>query len=304
MRESSSRRNRGGKYLTRRRRPGKYLAPRGSRRPAARSTPRAAAPRTENRKRLHTFSSAAALILTAACVVPYVYIIGRSFLGTEGLTLEYYYVVFLSQSQYLVRFWRSLALSLVIAAAQVLISTLAGYSFAKYDFPGKNGIFFAMMVLMIMPLQVTLVPNYLVLDDLGLLNTVYSLALPAFFIPLGTFIMTQSFQSVPNEIIEAARLDGCGTLGIIRRIAAPMNKSGLVCTMLLSFLDSWNMVEQPMVYLDSFDQYPISVGLASVPSEDPTIQLVACVLVALPPLFLFSYYNRELVEGIALGGEK
>lgn len=116
--------------------------------------------------------------------------------------------------------------------------------------------------------------------------------------------MTQSFRAVPNSYIEAARLDGCGTLGTLLRIAAPLSKSGLVCTMLLSFLDGWNMVEQPMVYLEDFSLYPISVGLASVPPSSPTIQLVACVLVALPPLFLFAFYNRELVEGITLGGEK
>ena len=103
---------------------------------------------------------------------------------------------------------------------------------------------------------------------------------------------------------EAARLDGCGTIGIICRISAPMNRAGMVCTLLLSFLDGWNMVEQPMVYLENFGRYPISVALASVPPEDPTVQLVCCILTVLPPLFLFTYFNRELVEGIALGGEK
>ena len=142
------------------------------------------------------------------------------------------------------------------------------------------------------------------LEKMELLDTYYALALPAIFVPLGTFIMTQSFKSVSNDVIEAARLDGCGTLEVIYRIATPMNKSGLVCTMLLSFLDGWNMVEQPIVYLKDFVKYPISVGLASVPPDDPSFQLVCCILVALPPLFLFAYYNQELVEGIAIGGEK
>lgn len=256
-------------------------------------------------KKQSRFSSLVAVILTLLCVIPFLYIFVRSFWGTDGgVTLDYYYEVFLAETQYLARFWRSLALSLIIAAVQVLLSTLAGYGFAKCSFPGKNVLFFLLMVLMIMPLQVTLVPNYLMLDEMGLLDTYYALALPAIFVPLGTFIMTRSFKSTSNDIIEAARLDGCGTLGVIWRIAAPMNKSGLVCTMLLSFLDDWNMVEQPIVYLKDFANYPISVGLASVPPEDPTIQLVTCILVALPPLFLFAYFNKELVEGIAIGGEK
>lgn len=256
-------------------------------------------------KKKYVFSSLAAWMLTLICVVPFLYVLLKSFLSTQGgFTLEYYYDVFLSESQYLVRFWKSLALSLIIALAQTAVSTLAGYGFAKCPFPGRDAIFFLLMILMIMPLQVTLVPNYLMLEKLGLLDTYYALALPGIFVPLGTFIMTRSFKSVSSDVIEAARMDGCGTLNVILRIAAPMNKSGLVCTLLLSFLDGWNMVEQPIVYLKDFVKYPISVGLASVPPEDPTIQLVCCILAALPPLFLFSYYNRELVEGIAIGGEK
>lgn len=184
------------------------------------------------------------------------------------------------------------------------MSILAGYGFAKCRFPGKKVLFFLLMVMMIMPLQVTLVPNYMILEKMELLDTYYALALPAIFIPLGTFVMTHGFKAVPNDIIDAAKLDGCSTLGIICRIVTPISKSGLVCTMLLSFLDSWNMVEQPIVYMRDFVKYPISVALASVPPEDPTVQLVCCILVVLPPLFLFSFFNRELVEGIAFGGEK
>lgn len=256
-------------------------------------------------KKNFRFSAAVSLLITLLCVTPFLYVIAKSFFNTEnGLTLEHYYEVFLAQSQFLTRFWRSLLLVLVIAAGQVTVSVLAGFGFAKYDFPGKNVIFFLLMILMIMPLQVTLVPNYLMLDQMGLLNTNYALVLPAIFVPLGTFIMTRSFQSVPGEVIEAAKLDGCGTLGIICRIAAPMNKSGLVCTMLLSFLDGWNMVEQPIVYLQEFKDYPISVALATTSPSDTAVKLVCCILVILPPLFLFAYFNRELVEGIAIGGEK
>lgn len=244
------------------------------------------------------------LLLTLLCVLPYFYVGFKSLVGSDGPTLFGYYSVFLAEAQYLTRFWTSLGLTVLIAAAQLLVSTLAGFGFAKYNFPGKKAIFFFLMILMIMPLQVTLVPNYLMLDEMGLLDTYWALVLPAIFVPLGTFIMTRSFQSVPKEVVEAARLDGCGTMGVIFRIAAPMSKSGLVCTMLLSFLDAWNMVEQPMVYLRDYDMYPISVGLATTPPMDPIAQMVCCVLVALPPLFLFAFFNRELVEGIALGGEK
>ena len=246
-----------------------------------------------------------ALILVLICICPYVYVFLNSLIDPEGQwTLKYYYQTFLGSTQFLMRFWKSLFLCLCIAAGQMIASTLAGFGFARYQFPGRNLVFFLLMILMIMPLQVTLVPNYIILDKMGLMNTYRALALPAVFVPLGTFIMTQSFKSIPNEILEAARLDGCGVMKLLTNIAVPMNKSGLICTMLLSFLDGWNMVEQPMVYIEEFFELPIAVALASVPPENPTIQLVCCMLVIIPPLALFCYFNRELVEGIVIGKEK
>lgn len=255
-----------------------------------------------NRKDIHGVILAAVLVLT--CALPYLYLFALSICENGGFSLKAYYEVFLSSPLYLTRFCRSLGLSIIIAAGQVVVSTLAGYAFAKCRFPGRNVLFFLLILLMILPVQVTLASNYQMFRSLDMLNTYACLALPMVFLPLGTFLMTRSFQSVPGEIIEAAQLDGCGLLGVILRIAAPMNKSGLFCTMLLSFLDSWNMVEQPLAYLEDFMDYPLSVGLAAAPPESQAVRMVCCVLVALPPLFLFAYYHQELLEGIVLGGEK
>lgn len=245
------------------------------------------------------------VLLTCFCVLPFLYVMARSVLGVNGeFTPEYFYRVFLAQSQYLLRFWKSFALSTCIAVGQMLVSIPAGYGFAKRKFPGKNCLFFLLVAWMIIPLQVTLVPNYLILDKLGLLNTYYALALPMIFVPLGTFIMTQSFRAVPNEIVEAALLDGANTIEVIFRVMVPMSKSSLVCTALLSFLDGWNMVEQPIVFLKELSQYPLSVALASVPPGDPNVQLVCCILTATPPLLLFALFNKEMSEGIELGGGK
>lgn len=250
-------------------------------------------------------TAALSCFLCALCIVPFAYVLVSSFQNAEGgVTLKYYYAVFIGQSQYLLRFWKSMSLSVCIAAGQVVVSALAGYGFAKYRFPGKNVLFFLLMILMILPLQVTLMPNYIVLEKLELLDTYSALALPAIILPLGTFIMTQSFRAVPGSVIEAAQLDGCKLPGLLLRVVLPMNRNALICTFLLSFLDAWNMVEQPITYLKEFTNYPISVALASVPPGDPTVLLTCCVLVTLPPLFLFAFFNRELAEGIALGGER
>ena len=245
------------------------------------------------------------ILLVLICLAPFCYVVLRSFLKPDiGVTFRYYYDVFIAQSQYLDRFWRSLFLGGGIAVGQMIVSVLAGYGFAKCRFPGKNVLFFGLIVLMIMPLQVTMTANYIVLNKMKLLDTYLSLLLPAVFVPLGAFIMTQSFRAIPTETVEAAKLDGAGTFRILTRIAVPMSRSGLVCTMLLSFLDGWNMVEQPIVYLRDFADYPLAVALASTPAEEPTVQLVCCILTAIPPVLLFAWFNRELVEGIALVKEK
>ena len=248
---------------------------------------------------------ALAALLLIVCVVPFGYILIRALFAEDGsFTLLNYYSVFLGNPLYLRRFFRSLALAGCIAVGQTVFSVLAGFGFAKYRFPGKNIMFTLLMALMIMPLQVTLVPNYMVLDAVGLRNTYLSLALPAIFVPLGTFLMTQTFRAVPHEVLDAAKLDGCNDLGALLKIAAPMGKGGIACTLLLSFLDGWNMVEQPLVLLDHFTSYPISVALATVQTGSLGVQLACCVLVMIPPLLLFTLFHRELVEGIALGGDK
>lgn len=256
-------------------------------------------------KKTSVFSGVFALLLSFVSIAPFVYVLTLSFLPASGnLTFDYYYDVFLGSPQYLLRFWKSMGICLAIVAGQLLVSVLAGYGFAKCDFPGKNGLLFVLMILMVLPLQVTLAPNYIMLDKLGLLDTYSALIFPSIFIPLGTFILTQSFKSVSEDIIDAAKLDGCGLFRLLTKIVLPMNTSGLVCVTLLSFLDGWNMVEQPIAYIKDFVRYPISVALAYVPPTDPTLQLVCCILVVIPPLFLFTYFNRELVEGIVLAEVK
>ncbi len=256
-------------------------------------------------KKRNTAVAVLAILLVTFCILPFAYILIRSVFDAGGnFTLRYFYNVFLSKSQYLFRFWRSLGLSICIAAGQVLVSVLAGYGFAKSKFPGRNFLLFLLIMWMIIPLQVTLVPNYLILDDLGLMDTYYALILPAVFVPLGTFIMTQSFKAVPNEILEAAQLDGTSTISVIFRVMVPMSKSGLVCTGLLSFLDGWNMVEQPITFLKNFSDFPLSVALATTPPDDPNVQLICCILAAIPPILLFVLFNQDMTEGIELGGGK
>lgn len=259
---------------------------------------------TERKKLFLGIGTAFAALLIILCLSPFCYVLARSFITEQGVNFQYYYDVFWGHSQYLLRFWKSLGMCLCICVGQIFVSVFAGFAFAKYNFRGKNILFFLLMILMVLPVQVTLVPNYIMLGQLNLLDSYASLILPSIFAPLGTFILRQSFESVPDSILDAAQLDGCGALGVLARVIVPMNLSGLVCVLLLSFLDAWNMVEQPIVYLKSFVRYPLSVALAYTPPADPTLQLVCCIFVTIPPLFLFIFFNQELIEGITLAEVK
>lgn len=242
-------------------------------------------------------------LVAAVSLLPFCFLFLRSF-WDGGVTLQPYYDVFLSTSRYLDSFWRSLGLTCTVAAGQLMVSVPAGFCFAKRSFPGKRILAFLLVALLVLPVQVTLVPNYLMLKNLGLLNTYAALILPALFAPFGTFLLGQSFRSIPNALLDAARLDGCGTIGLLWRIVMPMRKGTMACVAVLAFLDAWNMVEQPLAYLRSFQEYPLSVGLAYAAPQGVAVQMVCCLLAALPPLFLFAFFSQDLVDGIVLGEVK
>lgn len=257
------------------------------------------------KKRPSLWAALAAALLLVVILGPFAHVVFLSFVG-EGpsFSLQGYYSVFLGSSAYLSSFWRTLFLCAVMVAGQVVLSIFAGLGFAKFFFPGKNLWFFLLLVVMVLPLQVTLVPNFRILGGLGLLNTQGSLVLPAVFAPLGTFLMTQCFRSIPDEIIEAAQLDGATLVGVLWRVLVPMSKNGVASVVLLSFLEAWNMVEQPIAYLKDPVQYPLSVSLAYVGAQDAAAQLACVLLTLLPPVLLFLRFHQELVQGIALAEVK
>ena len=205
-------------------------------------------------------------------------------------------------------FARYMLNSLIVATSATLLSLLIGasaaYALSRLHFKGRAVLLMVILGVSMFPTIATLSPLYLILKNMNLLNTYAALILPSIIVPLGTFILTQSFKSVPDTVLDAAMLDGCGVLRMLFYVVSPMNKSGLVCVLLLSFLDAWNMVEQPIAFLKEAEQYPISVALAYTPPSETSVQLVCCILVVLPALFLFTFFNRELVEGIVLAEVK
>ena len=230
---------------------------------------------------------------------------GTAALGAlpQGFSLMGYYEVFFATPDYLAKFWVSLLLAVGAIAGQVAISCLGGFAFAFYDFPGKRLLYGLLCLFMLIPLQVTLLPNYLLLDQLGALNTYWALLLPLAFAPLGTFLLTQIFRSVPADILHAARLDGAGTLQVLARVLLPCGKSGVSTLIILTLIESWNMVEQPLVYLQDVGSYPLSVFLASQYMENLPFQFVCSVLSLLPLALCFLYFGGDLLQGAGRKGD-
>lgn len=240
-------------------------------------------------------------------VVPILFTLVNSFsTGTAyGLlpqqwSLAGWYEVLIRRPHYLVKFWNSLILSVAIAAGQVLVASLAGYAFSKFRFPGREPLFFIVIIVMMMPYQVTLVSNYFVIRGLGLMGSWAALIIPAVFSPFGVFLLRQVFDTCPDELLDAARIDGAGDLTILFRILLPRSRAGVVSLVLLTFVDAWNMVEQPLVYLDNSYDYPLSVFLSQMSGQDVGVLCVCGILAALPVLLLFLYYDQDLADGISL----
>lgn len=221
----------------------------------------------------------------------------------QGVSLMGYYEVFFATPDYLVKFWVSLFLSVGAILGQMVISCMGGFAFAFYDFPGKKLLYGLLCLFMLIPLQVTLLPNYLLLDLLGALNTYWALLLPLAFAPLGTFLLTQIFRSVPADILHAARLDGAGTLQVLARVLLPCGKGGVSTLVVLTLIESWNMVEQPLIYLQDVGSYPLSVFLASQYMENLSFQFVCSVLSLLPLVLCFLYFGGDLLQGAGRKGD-
>lgn len=259
------------------------------------------------RKRTSIINLIILSLLSMIALGPMLYTFVNAFSGSTsyGLfpiewSLQGWKEVLWNRPHYLAKFWNSMGLAAAIVLGQVLISCLAGYGFSKFRFRGKEALFFLVILLMMMPYQVTLVSNYLMLDKLDLVGSKWSLILPGVFSPFGVFLLRQVFDTCPNELLEAARLDGAGNLRILFHILVPRCRAGVISLGILSFIDAWNMVEQPIVYLKSGYDYPLSVFLTRMDGQNLGVLCTCGVLAALPVVLLFLYYDRELTEGVTM----
>ena len=252
------------------------------------------------------------LALSVVILFPIFYTVSNSFMGEKEVlavyggvmeqntnigirffphqfSLEAYETVLLDTPEYLLKFWRSILMCFVIVAGQVLIGGMCGFAFAKYYFRGWKLFFILFITFLLLPVQVTLVPNYIMLSALNLIGTWWALLLPGVFSPFAVFFMTVLFQNVPTELVEAGKIDGADAMQILFRIMMPIAKPAIASLIVLAFVDNWNMVEQPIAFLENVWQYPLSVFLASVTEENFSLQFVCGILSLIPVTLLFLF---------------
>ena len=220
----------------------------------------------------------------------------------DKVSLKQYYQVLFNSPQYLLKFWNSVVLVVPIVVFQLLVALLASYGFARYEGRLRQIIFFAYIILMLMPYQVTLVPNFLVSKYLGLLDSNWAIWLPGIFSPFAVFLLTKAMKRIPKGIIEAARIDGAGEWKIFTTICMPLCKSAMASVVILLFIDYWNMVEQPLILLTDTDMHPLSVFLSRINSGEIGLAFAVATIYMVPTLLVFQYGEDYLIEGITYQG--
>ena len=220
----------------------------------------------------------------------------------DKVTLSQYITGLVKSPEYLLKFWNSVILVVPIVIFQVAIASVAAYSFTRWRGKIRSGIFFFYVILMLMPYQVTLVPNYLVSDWLGILNTRWSIIFPGMFAPFSVFLLTKFMRRIPYSLIEAAKVDGAGEWQIFIKICLPQCRSALYSIAILVFIDYWNMVEQPLILLQDADSQPLSVFLSNINSGEIGLAFAMATVYMIPSLLLFLHGEEYLVEGIANSG--
>ena len=222
----------------------------------------------------------------------------------EMASVEQYATVLLKSPAYLWKFWNSLVLVVPTVIGQMITGSLAAYSFARYRRKRREILFFSYIILMLMPFQVTLVPNYLIAEKLNIINTYQAIILPGIFSTFSVFLISKYMRQIPSSYIEAAKLDGAGEWHIFTRICMPLCKSALYAMGILLFIDYWNMVEQPLILLTDKDKQPLSVFLSEINSGEVGIAFAASFIFMVPPLLIFLNGEQYLIEGISKSGLK
>ena len=275
--------------------------------------------RVKTSKALARFSLYAVLILWAVfMLMPFAWMILTS-LKTQkeamALPIQWLpsvpqfvnYSKVLTQYNFLLYYKNTSFTTIVIILAQLLICSMAGYVFARLEFPGKNFIFLAMLTVMMVPTQMIMIPRYVITTKMGLLNNLWGIIVSNIPSIYGTFFLRQNFQSLPKDLDESAMLDGCGYFRIFWTILLPLVSNGIISYAVLSLMWAWNDFLWPLLVISSSRNYVLSIAIANLQGEyntDYPLMMTAGTIAMLPILVVFITAQNRLMDGIAISGLK
>lgn len=222
----------------------------------------------------------------------------------DKVTLSQYAELLFDSPVYLNMFWNSVKITVPIVLGQIIVSTLAAYAFTVLKFKGKEVLFFLYIIVMLLPLQVTLMPNYIVADWFDITDSYLAIILPGIFNPFGVFLLRQFMKSMPDAYMEAAQIDGAGHGRIFLSIIIPMIKPGIAATAMLTLLDYWNLVDQAIIFIQDSEKQPLSTFLAQINNGDIGLAFAGSCFYAIPMLLALLYGQEHLKQGIAISGIK
>lgn len=278
---------------------------------------------TAGRALMRTRSFALYLILVLGAgltVLPFVWVISGSLRTSEDIradpgawlpsevTLDNFARLFAANG-FATYLSNSLIVALIVVIGNVIAASMTGFALAKLDFAGKRIAFGAVMIALMIPFSATFVPQFVVTVNLGLVDTLAGIALPSIVLPISIFIMRQFALGIPDELMEAARLDGASEIRIFFGVFLPLAGPALATTTIMSFLASWNNFIWPLIVAQQTSTYTLPVGLAATQQAaqnvtDYGLVLAGAVVVMLPVLALFLLLQRYFVQGIAAVGLK
>ena len=279
-----------------------------------------------NRRRRHLLTRFLLVILALVILLPVIVTVLysffspeeiRAFMDTRGsfsdtawmdarlsprmFSLSQYWKILIVDTSVLRMFAMSVFYTVMILLGQAVFVPMLAYALSRFQFKGRNVIFMAILLLMLLPYQVTMVPNVLTLKRMGLMNTVWAVILPLWFAPFYVFLLRQFMASLPNELFEAAQVDGAGTIRCYFHVALPVCRPAIGAALALSFADCWNLVEQPMTYLSQRTELqPLSVMFNQLVSESTGVEFAGAVIYMLPALFVYLYFLEDILSGIQL----
>ena len=222
-------------------------------------------------------------------------------LSPSMASVRQYYEIMIKEGKYLQYFVNSVKYTAAILVGQALVVPLMAYALSRFTFPFRDGLFFIILMLMVLPFQVTMAPSVITLRALGLMETPWAIILPLCFSPFYIFLIRQFMVGLPNELLEAGMIDGAGTLRCYVHVVLPVCRPILGASIALSFADCWNLVEQPLTFLaNNRAAYPLSVLFNDISQQAQNVAFAGAALYILPALFIYFYFQEDILLGVQL----